>query len=113
LCLTRSELFSAALKRTFVGAISYRATFGQNSFDLTMGARNYVHADQLADTSSGRRSGIRSRLNRTDVPAYENRDIPGSDIFFTYEFYVSSLNHGISRFYSTYKSFSLDHPQSF
>jgi hypothetical protein len=104
---------TAALKRFFIRAEADFAASGQYALDLVVRARDDVNADQFADPSSRRGTGVRSRFHRADIAADKDRDVPGSDVFLTHKLHVRGLDHRIGRLHGTDKTFGLDHSECF
>jgi hypothetical protein len=78
-----------------------------------MGTGNHVDANQLSHTSCGGRSCVSCRFYRTDVPAYEDRDKTGADVFLADQLNVRSFDHRVSRFNGSDKAFGFNHSQCF
>jgi hypothetical protein len=78
-----------------------------------MGTRNYVNTYKLTDPTRSRGTRICRSFYGSHIAANKNRNVSGTDILFTDQLYIRGLDHGISGLDSPYKSFGLNHSESF
>jgi hypothetical protein len=104
---------AAAMKSSFVGAVSSAPIPWQYALDFAVGAGYHVNTDQFTNAPRSGRACVRGCFYRTDVTAYENRYVTGADIFFSNELNVCSLDHRVSSLYGADKAFGLDHSECF
>jgi hypothetical protein len=72
-----------------------------------------MHANQLAYSPGGGRTGVSGSLNCANVPANKYRHVAGTDVFLPQELYVRCFNHRVSRFHRANEAFGFHHAECF